>query len=133
MLVGLVVPVLSARRAETCALRAAQDLVRQSKGDRVAGPCREVEAVVRQVGRAKLLLALGIVRLVLARRARHLQHRVAQAPVARTVQACGEPELEDRAGARLRVREPGGDLFGYGEAGLPFWPSSFLVTCFTDT
>src|SRR2546430_5597294 len=54
-----------------------------------------------------LLLALGIVRLILARRNRHLQHGIVEAPVTRAVQPRGEAELEDRAGARSRDRELG--------------------------
>src|SRR5438034_5168412 len=118
MSVRVLVQVLPAHRAQPGAVVAAEDLVRERKGNRVPGPRRQVEVVIRQVGRSELLFALGVVRLVLARGDRHLQHRIAEAAVAGTVQAGRETEVQDRAGARLRDRELGGHLVGHGEIAL---------------
>src|SRR6266511_2403159 len=103
--VRLVVQVLAADRAETGALRAAEDLVRQCQRDCIAGPGDEVEAVVLKVLRPQLLRVSGVRRLVLARVDRQLEDGVFEAAEARTVQARGEPELEDGAGRRLRDHE----------------------------
>ena len=63
MVVRLVVQVLAADRAETGAVGAAEDLVRQLERERVARPGGEVELVVLDVGRPQLFV-LGIVRVV---------------------------------------------------------------------
>ena len=74
---------------------------------RVARPGREVELVVDEIRRLQLVGALGVGRLVLARGDRQLEHRVAEAAVARAVQPPCELQLEDGAGARLGDRELG--------------------------
>ena len=60
VLVRLLVQVLPAHRAEAGAVGAAQDLLRQREGDSVARPCRQVEVVVREVGRPQLFLPSGL-------------------------------------------------------------------------
>src|SRR5439155_24507366 len=96
--VRLVVQVLAAHGAKAGALRAAKDLVGQGERDRVTGPGAQVQLVVRQVRSAELVRPFGwIGRLILACRDRHLEHGIAEAPVAGTMKTCVEAELEDRA------------------------------------
>ena len=88
----LLVQVLAADRAEARAVGAVQDLLRQLERERVARPGGEVERVIRDVRRFELLVARRIVRLILGRPDRQLEHRVAQAAEARAVEP--HPELE---------------------------------------
>lgn len=55
VLVGLDVQVLAADRAQTRAVGAAQDLIRDLERDRVAQPCRELQVVVDDVVRPQLV------------------------------------------------------------------------------
>src|SRR5436190_6565586 len=96
--VRLAVQVLAADGAETGAVSAAEDLVRQRERKGVARPRREVEVVVTHVWRSKLLRAVGVRRLILASRDRELEDGVVEAAVARPVQTGGESELEEGAG-----------------------------------
>ena len=114
MRVRLVVQVLAADGAKAGALRPAKDLVGKCERDRVTGPRAQVQLVVRQVRSAELVRPFGwISGLVLARRDRHLEHGIAEAPVARTMKTCVEAELEDRARTRLLDHELGRHLVGH--------------------
>ena len=85
---------------EACAVGAAEDLLRQRQGDRVARPAVDVELVVGEVRRPQLVAAFGIRRLVLARVDVEVDDGVRETAVARPVQPRVEMELEDRAGGR---------------------------------
>ena len=94
--VRLVVQVLAADGAEAGAVGPAEDLVGQRERDRVARPGRDVELVADDVRRRQLLV-VGLLVLVLAGADRQLEHGVAEAAVARPVQARREREREHRA------------------------------------
>src|SRR5207245_5439304 len=89
VLVRLDVQILAADGAEPGAVGAAQDLVRQRERDRVAGPRREVERLVADVGRAQLLVP-GLRRVVLAPLDRELEHRIREAAEPTPVQPDSE-------------------------------------------
>src|SRR5437764_5309075 len=114
----LVVQILPADRTEPGAVWTAEDLVRQGKRKRVAGPTREVELVVGHVRRSELLRAARVRRLVLVRIDRKLERRVAEATEAGAVEPPRELKLEDQARARTRDLEPGGDALRHGEVTL---------------
>src|SRR5262249_22646879 len=116
--VRLLVQVLATGRAEAGAVGAAEDLVRQRERDRVTRPAGQVEAVVDEGRRPQLVRPVRIRRLVLARRDRQLEDRVAEAAVTRPVQAGGEAELEDGAGARLGERELSRNRAGHRQVAL---------------
>ena len=85
-----VVEVLAADGAEPRAVGPAEDLVGQREHDRVARPGGQVELVVVDVRATLLLGGLVAVGLVLARRDRHVEHRILEAPEARAVQPHAE-------------------------------------------
>jgi len=59
--VRLLVQILAAHRAQARAIGAVQDLLRQLERERVARPRREIEGIVRDVRRLKLLVAVQVV------------------------------------------------------------------------
>jgi len=112
------VQVLAARRTEPGALGATEDLVRQGQRDRVARPGDEIEVVVDEVRRAKLIRPVGIGRLVLTPNDRDLEDRIFQTAVARPVQTGRETEVEDGAGGRPGDRELSRDPVGHRQVAL---------------
>src|SRR5262249_59512853 len=104
--------------AEARAVCATEDLVRQRERNGVAAPGGDVELVVLHVRRAQLL-RLGVGRLILPRRDRHVEYRIGEAAVARSVQTSVEPQLEDRARAGTSDRQLRRDGLGNGQVALP--------------
>src|SRR5215203_4938271 len=94
VLVRRVVEVASANRAQPRAVLSAEDLVRKLEHERVARPRREIELVVRHVGRPELV-RLRVLGLVLAARNLDVDNGVRETAVARTVQASPETQLEN--------------------------------------
>src|SRR5262249_59748985 len=78
----------------------------------------QIEVVVDEVRGPQLVRAVWIRRLVLARRDRQLEDGVAEAAVARPVEAGGEAELEDGAGARLGECELSRNRAGHRQVAL---------------
>jgi aryl-alcohol dehydrogenase-like predicted oxidoreductase len=77
VLMGLVVEILAAHRAEPRAVGATENLVRQLERHGVAGPGAEVEVVVFEIGRPELVDAVGVRRLILTGGDRHVERGIA--------------------------------------------------------
>ena len=104
MLVRFGVEILAADGTEPGAVVAAEDLVGQRQGDRVARPGGQVELVVVEVLGA-LVVRLRLRRLVLAQSELQRKLGVLQAAEARALERDVERELEDGAARRARHRE----------------------------
>ena len=63
LVLGILVEVLPADRAQAAAVLAADDLRGSGERERVARPGAQVELVLRDVGRAQVLVAAGLVDL----------------------------------------------------------------------
>ena len=109
VLVRLDVQVLAAHRAETGAVRTAEDLVRELERDRVTRPGAELEPVVRDVLRVELVRGRRVWIVELARGHLALDLRESEAPHARTAQVHAKPQVEERRAGRLRDLELHGD------------------------
>ena len=112
------VQVLAADRAESGAVRPAENLQRQRQRDRIAGPGREIEPVVLQVRRPQLV-GVGVCRLILTGRDRQLEHGVFEAAVAGAVEPVPEAKLEDGPRARTRDRQLRLHGLGHRQIALP--------------
>src|SRR3954451_4895721 len=95
VLVGLDVQVAAADRAETGAVWRAEDLLREREHERVARPGAEVEALVREVRRLQLLVALRVGRLILRQVEVLDDLGVSEAAVAGPEERAGELQAED--------------------------------------
>src|SRR6185312_11936309 len=113
----LVVEVLAANGAETGAVGAAEDLVREREDQRVARPRRQIEAAVDEV-RSGQLVGVGARGLVLAQAQRLLDDGVAEAANAGAVQSHREAQLEHPAGRGTRDRELGRNCLRDGDVPL---------------
>src|SRR5688500_8731281 len=116
---GLGAQVAAADGAESRAVRAAEDLVRERERDGVPRPCREVELVLVDVGRCQLVRLPGARRLVLATPHLERDSRVCETAHAGPDEPNRELELEQEPRAQSRQGERRLRLLRDGDIALP--------------